>query len=440
MLRLLGYCLLLTSLVWGTVNMLQHSRLDDRSPYDEHTHFDYWYKIRHELRIPAVYESIAPASLEIWACQGRHNFLALQCSLEGRLTGPDPKVENTASPYLPTYYLATALVSAIIDVLPHSWNEFQLAKASSILWGFLSLCFIALLALQLGIPPAAAALLLFAIAQTPSFVYLSTTLNPEIFVLLGTTTGLWFHLRNAHLFRAQWRWVAVMAAASACALTIKPTALLLPVTIAVLECLHGPSHARQRLLRATAYLFGTLAIYIAISSLTNHFRAVFPSDGVMRDYMIQRTGDRTFGTNMQMVFHQFQYSITSPGWRSLLDWNLPHTFKWLPKYVQLTALVLVVCAGWTLIARRRIGEHAAVHAGALAGCLALPLALYGYLKVADFPFFFQARYFMPYLMVSSVTATAFVFSTLPTFIRLTRRHAPGSDDRKPSDNVNRPQP
>lgn len=423
----LGLFLLLASLVWGGLNILQHSRLDHRSPYDEHTHFDYWYKIRHEHRIPDVYETIAPESLEIWACQSRHRLLAVSCSAEGRLVGPDPKVENTASPYLPTYYLATAAVSALLDLTPHPWNEFQLAKASSITWGLLCLCMLALLALQLSIPPAAAALLLFSMAQTPSFVYLATTLNPEIFVLLGAVTGLCLHLRLARRFRTDWRWVAVIAALSALVLTIKPTALLLPVSVAVLETLHGQAAARARLLRAGAYLAGTLVVFVLISALTNQLREVFPSDGTMREYMMERTAHRTFGINMTMVFHQFQYSITSPGWRGLVDRDLPQLFQWLPRYVQLTALVLVAWIGWTLVSGRALGQRAALHAGTVASCLALPLALFAYLKVADFPFFFQSRYYMPYLMVGSVTATAFVFSTWPLMAGWIRRYAaPGT--------------
>ena len=420
--HLLGHGLLILSLLWGVLNILQHSRLDHRSPYDEHTHFDYWYMIRHDHRIPAVYEAIDPDSLEIWGCQSRFRLLALSCTAEGGLSGPDPQIENTASPYLPTYYLATAAVSAILDLVPHSWDEFQLAKASSITWGVLSLCLLAALALQLGTPAAAAAMLLFAIAQTPSFVYLSTTLNPEIFVLLGTVAGLWLHLRNAHRFRTDWRWVGMTAALSAVVLTIKPTALLLPVSVAVLEVLHGQATARDRFLRSAAYFVATLLTFVAISSLTNQFREVFPSDGVMRDYMMERTGSRTFGTNMGMVFNQFQFSITSPGWRSLVDWDLPHAFPWLPKYVQLTALILVAWAAWLLATGKRLGQRAALHAGALASCLALPLSLFVYLKFADFPFFFQARYFMPYLMVTAVTATAFVCSLWPSITRIRHAH------------------
>lgn len=419
--RLVGQFLLLVSLAWGVFNILQHSRLDQRSPYDEHTHFDYWYKIRHDHRLPAVYESIDPRSLEIWACQSQYRLLAVSCSSEGRLIGPDPKVENTASPYLPSYYLATAAVSKILDLAPHAWDEFQLAKASSITWGILSLCLLAVLALQLGVPPAVAAVLLFAIAQTPSFVYLATTLNPEIFVLLGAAAGLWWHLRSAALFRTDWRWVAVTALFSAAVLTIKPTALLLPVSIAVLELLQRHASIRARLLRATIYMLGTLLIYALISSGTNHFRDVFPSDGTMRDYMMERTGSRTFGTNMEMVFQQFQYSITSPGWRNLVDWQLPHAFMWLPRYVQLTGVMVVAWAGWALITGKGVGQRAALHAGALASCLVLPLALFGYLKMADFPFFFQSRYYMPYLMIGSVTATAFVCSTWPALVRKVRR-------------------
>ena len=125
---------------------------------------------------------------------------------------------------------------------------------------------------------------------------------------------------------------------------------------------------------------------------------------------------------MGMVFNQFQFSITSPGWRSLVDWDLPHAFPWLPKYVQLTALILVAWAAWLLATGKRLGQRAALHAGALASCLALPLSLFVYLKFADFPFFFQARYFMPYLMVTAVTATAFVCSLWPSITRIRHAH------------------
>jgi hypothetical protein len=415
--RFLGLLVLAASLLWGMNNIAQRMKLDYHSPYDEHTHFDYWYKIYHWNKVPAVYERIDNRSLEIWACGSTPvPMRGMTCSPGGKIKSDGRSHENTASAYLPTYYLLTAWLSRAVKALVPLDNDFHLAKYTNMVWGFVGLLLIALLALHLGVPPLLAAMLVAVTAQAPIYVYMATVFNPEVFVLVAVLLGLYVYARFLYPLQNQTVFLLCASLLSALVLSVKPTALLLVVILGASELLRTPLSWRQRLLRVLVYGLCTVLIYAAMVAAINGVRGGGPSDGSMRDMLIRRLGDRSFFINMDMVYTHFLLSTASPGWRTLLDWNLPHAFMYLPSYViALSGLVLIYLV-FVLTKGIAVTRQAALFAGSALACVVLPLFLYIYLRLTHFPFFFQPRYFLPYLVTSALLGTAFVVSVLRQLI------------------------
>lgn len=410
LIRVLGLLVLAASLLWGMNNIAQRMKLDYHSPYDEHTHFDYWYKIYHWNKIPAVYERIDNRSLEIWACGSTPAVMQGICSPSGKIENENVSVENTASSYLPTYYLLTAWLSKAMKALVPTDNDFHLAKLTNMVWGFMGLLLLALLAVHLGVPPLLAAMLVAVTAQAPIYVFMATVFNPEVFVLVAVLLGLYVYARFLYLLQNQTVFLASACLLSALVLSVKPTALLLVVILGVSELLRTSISWRQRSLRVLIYGLGTVLIYAAMVAAINGSRGGGPSDGLMRDMLIRLHGDRSFFFNMKMVYVQFLRSTASPGWRTLIDWNLPHAFMYLPAYVLVLSGLSLVYLFFALSKGIAVTRQAALFAGSALACVVLPLFLYIYLRLTHFPFFFQARYFLPYLMTSALLGTAFVVS------------------------------
>ncbi|MBW8316535.1 MAG: hypothetical protein K0M73_16885 [Hydrogenophaga sp.] len=411
LIRFLGLLVLAVSLLWGMNNIAQRMKLDYHSPYDEHTHFDYWYKIYHWNKVPAVYERIDNRSLEIWACGSTPVVMqGMTCSPSGKIENNSWSIENTASSYLPTYYLLTAWLSSAVKALVPVDNDFHLAKLTNMVWGFVGLLLMSVLALHLGVPPLLAAMLVAVTAQAPIYVYMATVFNPEVFVLVAVLLGIFVYVRFLYPLQNQAVFLACASLLSALVLSVKPTALLLVVILGVSELLRTPLPWRQRLLRVLVYGLCTVLIYAAMVAAINGVRGGGPSDGSMRDMLIRRLGDRSFFVNMNMVYAQFTHSTASPGWRTLIDWNLPHAFMYLPTYVLILSGLSLIYLVIALSKGIAVTRQAALFAGSAVAFVALPLFLYIYLRLTHFPFFFQARYFLPYLVTSALLGTAFVVS------------------------------
>ena len=407
----LGFLVLAASLLWGMNNIAQRMKLDYHSPYDEHTHFDYWYKIYHWNKVPAVYERIDNRSLEIWACGSSPVVMqGMTCSPSGKIENNGWSIENTASSYLPTYYLVTAWVSRAVKALVPTDNDFQLAKLTNMVWGFVGLLLVALLAMHLGVPPLLAAMLVAVTAQAPIYVYMATVFNPEVFVLVAVLLGLYVYVRFLYPLKNQAVFLVCASLLSALVLSVKPTALLLVVILGVSELLRTPLSWRQRWLRVLIYGLGTALIYAAMVIAINSWRGESPSDGVMREMLVNQIGDRSFAVNMNMVYTQFTRSTASPNWRTLVEWKLPHAFMYLPSYVIALSGLSLVYLVFVLTKGVAVTRQAALFAGSALACVVLPLFLYIYLRLTHFPFFFQARYFLPYLVTCALLGTAFVVS------------------------------
>lgn len=401
----LGYLALLSALIFGVWNLGHRFDPDFRSPFDEHTHFDYWWKIYHEHRLPAVYEKIDKASLQIWDCKdGEQTFQRNACT--GTKQGPSIH-ENTASNYAPTFYMASAGMSALINGLHPTQDLFHLAKLSTLTWGMLCLLALAVTSAMLGIPPLMNALLVFAIAQTPAFVFASITFNQEIFVLLCTLLGLMIYIRLQQE-HASFRFAAIAGVWAAFCLSIKPTALLFPVIIVTAELLSTHRPLKIRLTRIVSFSAISLGLYAMFTISINAFRGVHASDGLMGESLRQRFegADRGWLAMTEMVWAHFTRSTGSLHWRHLVDWDLPWLFLHFHWFVliMLALAVVVFFLQWRI--RTEPLLSARLFIGSMAAFVVLPLALAAYLSGSDFPFFFQPRYFTAYIIVGVMMGTA----------------------------------
>lgn len=407
----ISYLALLGALIFGVWNIGHRFNPDFRSPFDEHTHFDYWWKIYHEHRLPEVYEKIDKASLHIWGCKDRENPLRKNACVVSE-QGPSVH-ENTASNYPPTFYIASAGMAALINWFHPTQDLFHLAKYSTLAWGILCLFALAVTSATLGIPPLINAILVFAIAQTPAFVFAAITFNQEIFVLLCSLVGLILYTRLQTLNKT-----AIFAIAgglfSAFCLSVKPTAMLIPVMIVMAEGLATHRPFKMRLRRVVSFSAVSLGAYVLFTNAVNAFRGINPSDGKMQEYLI-RLGegtDRSWTTQAEMVWVHFTRSTGSLNWRALVDWGLPWLFPYFHQFLlaMLVAATVVVLVMWRLRTEPLLSARLLV--GCMAAFVALPLTLALYLSTGDFPFFFQPRYFTAYIIVGVIAGAALLTDLL----------------------------
>lgn len=398
------------SLSFGIWNVINKFDPEFRSPYDEHTHFDYWWRIYEQHQIPEVYDRIDRASIAIWTCSLKSDVQDRgQCAVS---PGPSEQ-ENTASNYQPTFYAATAAVSWIVNALTPTSNLFLLAKKSNLIWGIVCLFVIAALCLQTGIHPILTSLVVFAVAQTPSYVFAAVTFNQEMFVLLFTLLGLslYIHLRTSE---KTWLFILVCGTFAALALSIKPTALILPVTVVVTELLITGRNITSRFSRVGTYSAICLGMYGIGSFLSNSLRGINPSDGKMRDYILAKRATRhiEWTDYLDMIWVHFSRSTAAFRWRNLVDSELPWLFMHFHRYLLAMLAVAIVGMILTQGSRARLQMSAPFFIGVMASFVTLPLALAAYLSMSDFPFFFQSRYFTAYTITGVILATALLNDVL----------------------------
>lgn len=401
--RWLSIALLVVATIFSWHNQVSRFDPEFRSPFDELHHFDYWWRIYKQKTVPEVYDRIQHESVAIWCGYGANLEVNPEC--KQAKSGPT-LLENRASNYQPTFYVATAAMAWVLEVFMDTDNAFHLVKLANLVWGLISVVLVAWLALVLGVPIWLTAVLVFAVGQTPAFVFAAITLNQEMFVLLFCLMGLiWYVQRTA---AANIRQFAIQTGliAGIC-LTIKPTALLLPVAIVVAELLNFSQAGTVRLKRVFGFSLITLVVYALISFGCDLLRGVNPSDGRLRDYLLAR-GEHDFLTWASHVWTSFARSTASFHWRRLVDWDLPLLFMWFYPLV-MTALVVVLI--YLLIAKVkgfRPSLASRLFLGVIVACVTLPAALGVYLLFSDIPYFFQQRYYTAYILIAVVLAVAFI--------------------------------
>ena len=401
----LGMVLLLAAIFFGWQNQI--SRLDPEflSPYDEQTHFDYWWRIYEKKELPEVFDRMHYEPMNIWSCHGEGKANKPECS--SSQAGPSTS-ENTSSNYLPTFYAATAGMAWVLEPFVESNDLFHLAKLANLAWGLISVVLVAWLLLLLAVPPMLAAVVVFGVSQTPAFVFAGITFTQEMFVLFFCLTGLIWHVkRTAHA--GIWRFALETGVLAGICLTIKPTALLLPVIIAVSEMLAVSRPWPERLRRVLGFSAVVMGFYLCIHLGLNQWRGVNPSDGKLRDFLAGLDGGRSHWQDWAgYVWTSFTRSVGSLHWRQMVDWDLPFVFMW---FHQLVMAMLVMAVPYFLVcAKRRAAPFLSsrLFLGSVAAFVVLPLALAIYLLLIDFPYFFQPRYYTAYIVVSVILASAFL--------------------------------
>lgn len=396
--------MLVLAIFFAWNNQISRFDKDFRSPYDEHTHFDYWWRIYEQKSIPEVYDRIHHESIKVWTCRGKDGSKDPICFSSG--SGPTPH-ENSASNYLPTFYLMTAMLSSVLDNFVETGDLFYLAKLSNMGWGLICIALIAWLGLALKIPAIVVAVLVFGIGQMPAFVFASITFNQEMFVLLLCLVGvLWYVLRTVGASAPKFA-VETGILAAIC-LSVKPTALLLPVLIVVAEIFNLSRPVRERLVRIISFSFVVLVLYIGATLIVNDWRGVNASDGLMRDFLLRtQQGDPGVLDWAGHVWTSFARSTASLHWRSLVDWDLPWLFLRFYPFVMLALFFSGLYLVFVLFKRKNLIVSVRLFWGTIVACILLPVSLAVFLLFDDFPFFFQPRYFTAYITLAVIFSTAF---------------------------------
>jgi len=409
----LGWLLLLAAMLFSWNNQISRFDPEFRSPFDEHTHFDYWWRIYEKKQIPEVYDRLQHESQAIWWCFGEQLKDNPSCTPSGQ---GDSTHENTASNYPPTFYVATAGMAWLIDQFIETDHLFHLAKLANLAWGLICVILVAWLALTLNIPLVLTAVLVFAIGQTPAFVFAGITLNQEMFVLLFCLVGLvWYVKRTVHAKTG--RFIIETGLLAGICLSIKPTALLLPVVIAIAEMLASPSPWKERMMRVIGFTLAVGAVYLLLTAGINQWRGINPSDGKQRDYLLSLGVSTDWKVWTVHVWEAFTRSAGALRWRTLVDWDLPWLFVWFPAFV----LTMLAVATTYVLHSESKGKRTCLTprltVGVAAAFVVLPLALAAYLSFGDFPFFFQNRYYTAYIVVATIVSTAFFTDLLKTATR-----------------------
>lgn len=401
--RVLGWAVLAAALLFAWHNLITRFDPQFRSPFDEHTHFDYWWRIYQQKTLPEVYDRMHHESMTIWGCYAEALKNNPDCSPTEH--GPSEH-ENTASNYPPTFYVATAAMAWVLDLFVKTDNLFHLAKLANLAWGLICVVLVAWLALALKVPLLLTALLVFAVGQTPAFVFSAITLNQEIFVLLFCLAGLiWYVQRTASAGLTQF--ILETGLLAGICLTVKPTALLLPVIIVLAEMFSTHRTWGERIKRIGGFTFVVMTSYLTITTGSNILRGINPSDGKMRDYLLSFGGNGDWMTWSQHIWKAFTRSTASLHWRTLVDYDLPWLFTRFHRMVLVMTALAIPYVIFSEIRRRKASLSSGLMLGATFSFAILPLALALYLQFSDFPFFFQNRYYTAYIIVATIIAVAF---------------------------------
>jgi hypothetical protein len=192
-------------------------------------------------------------------------------------------------------------------------------------------------------------------------------------------------------------------------LTIKPTALLLPVVIAISELLAYPRPWRERIKRVFGFFTVVVIVYVAFTTGVNHWRGINPSDGKMKDFLLQgNVGGRSFIQWLEVIWGSFLRSTASLHWRYLVNWDLPFLFLRFNDLVLGATAVAIPYLVFLRAGRKASPICLRLFTGSIVAFFLLPMALGGYLLFSDFPFFFQPRYYTAYILVGTILATAFL--------------------------------
>lgn len=390
--------LVMLVIAFGASNIIQNVDPSYYSPFDEHTHFDYWYKIYHDSRIPAKYELLGQYPVDVWACSKGPAFAHMLCGEINDIKSAPFAGESAATANLPTYYLFTALISSIVSAFSNQ-QGLALAKYSSALWGIGTLILSFLLLAKLKTPFLFSLMIILLISSMPSLIYLSGVVNPEIFAaffsLLTILSYFWFSKIKSPALK-----ILIWSVISAIGLTVKPSLIEVMVVMAFL--IGGVEKNKVKYKESFSYIILTIVIFGILTLTINYFRGFGSSNGLMKSLLLSLPG-MDFKQKIQIVLDSFLLSMQNPGlgWKSLNMYNSNFLIEWVPLSLLAGGVASILYGCINFIKAMQIAELR-IFIGWTLSLVLFPLGLYFYLLAVKFPFFFQPRYFLPSLILGII--------------------------------------
>ena len=395
------------------------SRIDVnfKSPFDEHSHFDYWWKIYDQKKFPERYDRLSNNSIQIWNCRPAkiNSRTITNCDIE---TDGLSNQENTASPYLPTFYLASASTAWAIEALKEFDDKFELAKVTNLAWGYLVIAALIFVLRSNKTPDTLIAFCIILVCTTPAFIFGATTFNQEIFVLLLTLITIFTLIKDHSKNLSLSVFIIKYGLISFLCLSIKPTALLAPVIIATTELLNGNHPLKDRFFRIFTLTIYTIISYGLIIYFYNILRGTNPTDGVMLNYMLSvDQPQKSLWDYASMTYNYWLISHGSYGWRHIIDPSMPQFFHYFHNLIFTTAglsiFIYLICKGSGIV----FPISGKIFIGTIVASFALPITLATYLAFTNVPYFFQPRYYTAYIITSTIFALAFAWDSFRIIIK-----------------------
>jgi uncharacterized membrane protein len=411
--KIFKFILVMLVIAFGASNIIQNVDPSYYSPFDEHTHFDYWYKIYHDGRIPAKYELLGQYPVDVWACSKGPAFAHMLCGEKNDIKSAPFAGESAATANLPTYYLATALISSVASTF-FNQQGLALAKYSSAIWGIGTLILSFLLLAKLKTPFLFSLMAMLLISSMPSLIYLSGVVNPEIFAaffsLLTILSYFWFSSIKSTAIK-----IVIWSVISAIGLTVKPSLIEVMVVMAFL--IGGVEKNKVKYKESFSYIILTIVIFGVLTLVINYFRGFGSSNGLMKSLLLSLPG-MDFKQKIQIVLDSFLLSMQNPGlgWKSLNMYSSNFLIEWVPLSLLASGVTATLYGCFNFIKTMRVATLR-IFVGWTLSLVLFPLGLYFYLLAVKFPFFFQPRYFLPSLIIGIILLAGLLSELLHSAIR-----------------------
>jgi hypothetical protein len=190
---------------------------------------------------------------------------------------------------------------------------------------------------------------------------------------------------------------------------------LAPITIVVVEFFRNNFNLKIFLKSGLLLIVKSALLYFAFRYTIDISRGDIESDGVMKAYLLSfdRSG-KTFWDYVSMTYTHWTWAQGSYGWRQLTDFSLPTPFLYYQYIINLILGASLLLIPLAIIGKIKIPLSIFLFAGVILSAIALPIMLAVYLYFADFPYFFQPRYYTAY----NILAVAFAVVFLNDMIRV----------------------
>ena len=203
-------------------------------PFDEETHFDYVSRFAAEWALPAQGDQFGDTIMSEVACFGEAvYFPGVECGVAGQDPSMGPwNGVSSATSYQPTYYVITGLLTRLVHGLIGGY-WISAARIASSLWLVLTAVLIVGVSRQLGAGRRVAAFAGAALCAMPMVLVQGTSVTNDVAAMAFTLLAVWAWLRLRD--GAQLRRLAISGFVAVTAMTVKETAVVAVLAIAVLE-------------------------------------------------------------------------------------------------------------------------------------------------------------------------------------------------------------